>query len=198
MNVRIAQIFSFTAGCWDEGQLIMKTYTAKIWMVTQVDSEEEQNIAFRRIKHFMFYDLDSSIFIDQAEKEKCKEFSAAGLSVVTMPTIPVDQVVGLMLYHKLSAVMEGRIGILEIEIRADDGVIWLHSEDETISSLTFPDWWTSPDLVHSDQLTNDENIVSMKPVTTWRELDLAWPESDKDPDNGNTIVFANFNQNDTK
>jgi hypothetical protein len=38
----------------------------------------------------------------------------------------------------------------------------------------------------------------MKPVTTWRELDLAWPESDKDPDNGNTIVFANFNQNDTK
>jgi len=101
-----------------------------------------------------------------------------------------------MLFHKLNAIMEGRIAVVEVEISAGDGVIYLHGENETSSDLKQPDWWSSPDLTHSGIVTNTENIVSMRPGTTWRELDLAWPDSETPTDPGNTIVFANFKSSD--
>jgi hypothetical protein len=199
MNVRIAQLLSFTAGAWIDGDLEMNQYTVKLWMITQSTSEEEQNIAFRRMKHFIYYELDSTIFIDEAEREKCNEFVKAGLGVTTLPGMAADQMIGIMLFHKLNAIMEGRIGVVEVEISAGDAVVYLHGENETSDDLKQPDWWSTPDLVHSIVLDYDENIVSLRPTITWRDLDLNWPESEELTESGNTIVFADFkSSNDTE
>ena len=199
MNVRIAQLLSFTAGAWIDGDLEMNQYTVKLWMITQSTSEEEQNIAFRRMKHFIYYELDSTIFIDEAEREKCNEFVKAGLGVTTLPGMAADQMIGIMLFHKLNAIMEGRIGVVEVEISAGDAVVYLHGENETSDDLKQPDWWSTPYLVHSIVLDYDENIVSLRPTITWRDLDLNWPESEELTESGNTIVFADFkSSNDTE
>jgi len=199
MNVRIAQLLSFSAGAWIDGNLEMNQYTVKLWMITQSISEEEQNIAFRRMKHFIYYELDSTIFIDEAEREKCNEFVKAGLGVTTLPGMAADQMIGIMLFHKLNAIMEGRIGVVEVEISAGDAVVYLHGENETSDDLKQPDWWSTPYLVHSIVLDYDENIVSLRPTITWRDLDLNWPESEELTESGNTIVFADFkSSNDTE
>ena len=199
MNVRIAQLLSFNAGAWYDDSLEMNQYTVKIWMITQSTSEQEQNIAFRRMKYFVHYELDSTIFINATEQEKCQELAQAGLNITTLPGAAADQMIGIMLFHKLNAIMEGRIGVVEVEISAGDAVVYLHGENETSDDLQQPDWWSSPDLIHSTVTNTTENIVSLRSVTTWRDLDLAWPELDQSIDLGNTIVFADFKStNDTE
>jgi hypothetical protein len=199
MNVRISQVFSFIAGAWWDDALEMAQYTVKLWMITQTPNELEQNIAFRRVKHFVHYELDSTIFIDQAEQQKCAELAGAGLNVTTLPGIPADQMIGIMLFHKLNAITEGRIGIVEVEISANDTVIYLHGENETSTDVNPPAWWGAADSTHADAMDVNENIVSLKSAVTWRDLDLAWPEEDPPVDSGNTIVFADFkSSNDTK
>ena len=165
-------------------------------MITQTPSEDEQNIAFRRMKHFIHSELESTIFIDREDVDQCRRFVEAGLNITTLPGAPGDQLVGIMIFHKINAIMEGRIAVVEIEVRAEDGVIYLHSENETSVGYQQPDWWTTADLTHSDQLTVDENIVSLQSGATWRDYDLAWPESETPEESGNTIVFANFKSSD--
>ena len=148
------------------------------------------------MKHFIYYELDSTIFIEEAEKEKCNEFVKAGLSITTLPGLAADQLIGIMLFHKLNAIMEGRIGVVEVEICASDSVVYLHGENETSDNLQQPDWWSNPDPVHSNTIDSNENIVSLRPAVTWRDLDLAWPETDTPVDTGNTIVFADFKTSD--
>jgi hypothetical protein len=197
MNVRIAQLLSFNAGSWFDGELEMNQYTVKLWMITQSIDPEEQNIAFRRAKHFIYSELDSTIFVDSTDETKCAELARAGLNITTLPGDPADQLIGIMLFHKLNAIMEGRIAVIEVEISAGDAVIYLHGENETSESLIRPDWWTSTDLTHSD-FTVDESgkVLSIPQSASWRDFDLAWPDSEEPADTGNIVVFADFKQTD--
>jgi hypothetical protein len=195
MNVRIAQLVFFNAGTWYDGELEMNQYTVKLWMITQTENALEQNIAFRRAKYFIQNKLESTIFIDSADT-KCEEFVRAGLDITTLPGDPADQLIGIMLFHKLNAIMEGRIAVVEVEISAGDAVVYLHGENETSESLPIPDWWISTDPVHSDYSpTNSGNVLSIPQGTNWRDLDLVWP-AEVDSANGNIVVFADFKSGD--
>jgi hypothetical protein len=197
MNVRIAQLISFTAGSWYENTLEMNQYTVKLWMITQSPDPTEQNIAFRRAKHFIYGELDSTIFVDSEDVTKCAEFAQAGLNITTLPGEPADQLIGIMLFHKLNAIMEGRIVLVEVEISAGDGVIYLHGESETSEGLFRPEWWSTPDLTHSEfKPKNSEKVLSLTAGNLWRELELNWPDSGEADDAGNVVVFADFKQTD--
>ena len=197
MNVRIAQLTNFNAGSWYDGALEMTEYTVKLWMVTQTYNALEQNIAILRAKHFIFDQIESTIFIDSDDVSKCTELAKAGLSITTLPGDPADQLIGIMLFHKLNAIMEDRIKLIEIEISSGNGVIYLHGENETPDDLTIPDWWSSADLVHSDlQSVESDKVVTMQQVSAWRDFGLAWPDEAIDIEPGNTVVFANFKSTD--
>ena len=194
MNVRIAQLLAINAGLWYDGMLEMNQYTIKLWLITQTISSEEQNIAFRRAKHFIYSQLENTIFMDSADP-KCEQFAQAGLNITTLPGDPADQLIGIMLFHKLNAIMEDRIRLLEVEISAGDAVIYLHGENETSEALIQPKWWSTADLVHNDLVATDsENVLSIP--TAWRDLELDWPGSLDQNETGNIVVFANFKQSD--
>jgi hypothetical protein len=196
MNVRIAQLLCFNAGAWYDGELEMNQYTIKLWMITQSENSLEQNIAFRRAKHFIHNELESTIFVDATQEAKCEQLVQAGLNITTLPGDPADQLIGIMLFHKLNAIMEGRIAVVEVEISAGDAVVYLHGENETSEELIQPLWWFSPDLIHSDVLPRESDKVLSIPHS-WRDLELEWPkEVAVDNDNGNVVVFADFKQSD--
>ena len=183
MNVRIAQLTSFNAGSWYDESLEMTEYTIKLWMITQTYSTEEQNIAINRVKHFIFNQIEN--------------FIRAGLNVTTLPGEPADQLIGIMLFHKLNAIMEDRIKIVEIEISTGTGIVYLHGENETSKDLTAPDWWGAADLIHCDmQLVDSDKVLTMHQLSAWRDIDLAWPDSIHANETGNTVVFANFKSTD--
>jgi len=207
MNVRLQYAINFTAGIFYDGHLQMNNYISKIYMLTNTPDSAANNIAFERIKYFVYNQLDSSIFINSENEEQCQKYVDAGLSITTFPGDPVDQLVGIMLYYKLKAITEEQMIIGEVEISSGlgDGLIYIHGESETTDELIPPQWWNSADLVHCDStLIETDKIVSMHQSSVWRELDLAWPdiendEPDNEPETGNTVVFADFKKlNDTE
>ena len=200
MNVRIAQLFTFNAGSWYDNSLEMTEYTVKLWMVTQTYNPLEQNIAISRARHFIFDQLENTIFINAEDHTKCAEFSRAGLDITSLPGEPADQLIGIMLFHKLNAIMEERIKLIEIEISSGHGVIYLHGENETSEDLIQPDWWLDSDLTHCDfNLVESEKILSIPQTNAWREFGLSWPDLPADNATGNIVVFADFKQpDDTK
>jgi hypothetical protein len=202
MNVRLKHNMSFTAGVYYGGEMCMNHYSMGLYMTTNSTDPVSHNVAFERIKYFVYNKLDSTIFINSAEQDKCERFVNAGLSITTLPGEPVDQLIGLMLYYKLNAIIEDRIIVDETEISSvlGENMIYLHCENEHTDIGTMPDWWTTCDPTHNNfELINIDKIVAMHASTTWRELELTWPESQHATDTGNIVVFADFKpNNDTK
>lgn len=201
MNVRLQYTIPFIAGVYYHDQMIMNNYLLRVYMITNVTEAELTNTAFERLKFFIGEEIESSVFIDSRHQEVVKRYIDAGIRITTLPSEPVDQVVGLMLFHKLNAIMEDRISIVETELSSSlgDNMVYLHSENENTQDIDIPVWWTSPDITHSDLEFNDGDNVFAIPSTTvtWRELDLAWPQEEKLEETGN-IVFADFGKDDTK
>jgi hypothetical protein len=202
MNVRLRYTMPFSAGVYYGGEMRMNHYTATVYMTTNTRDPDNHNVAFERIKYFVYEQLDSSIFINSDHQDQCERFAAAGLSVTTMPGEPVDQLIGLMLYHKLNAIMEDRIVVDETEISSvlGESMVYLHSGNEHTDVEHFPDWWTSEDPTNSDYvLLSADKVVAMHSTRAWRELELSWPETNTVIETGNIVVFADFkSDHDTK
>lgn len=193
---------SFTAGVFYNGETRMNHYTATLHMTTNSTDSACHSVAFERIKYFVYNQLDSTIFINRENTDQCQKLINAGLTVTTMPGEPVDQLIGLMLYYKLNAIMEDQIVVNETEISSllGENMIYLHDNQENIELDFVPDWWTSSEPVHYDlSILHADKIVSMHANTAWREINLDWPEHDSMQQTGNVVVFADFNPaNETK
>jgi hypothetical protein len=197
MNARISTELNFIAGVYYNGAVQMNSYIVKLWMIVTSDEHDSHTIAFDRIRYFIHEVLDSTIFINNKDAKVAEKFIKAGFKVATFNDDPLDQVVGIMLYYKLNAIMEGRMTIMETELSSafSDGITYLHSEIEN-AEINKPDWWSSPGFDHGDiHLTNKDKVVSMQNAKSWRDVDLAW-DSDETNAFGNTIVFADFSKND--
>lgn len=201
MNVRLQYTLNFTAGIYYNDMMQMNAYTAKLYMMTNTPDGEANNVAFDRIKHFVYNQLDSSIFISSEYEEQCKKYAEAGLRITTFPGDPVDQLVGIMLFNKLSAITEDRMIMGEVELSSTlgDGLIYIHGEHENIDDIDIPEWWDSVDLAQCDvDLINSDKILTMHKNSIWRDLDLRWPDieditpEEEDSESGNTVVFADF------
>lgn len=196
MNVRLKYYMEFTAGCCYDNDISMANYQMNLHMLTVSQRTEDHNVALERIKYFVYKQLESSIFINVEDKDRCRLLSDAGLRLTTLPTEPFDQIVGLMLYSKLNAIMEGRMLVTELEFSSDIGsnVVYLHNEEESAGPFKHDGWWSESDLRHHHGMIDNTKIMSMNRDSTWRDLDLGWAKSDDD-NTGNTIVFADFNRN---
>lgn len=201
MNVRLEYSMHFNAGVHYGGQLIMNSYRLTVFMLTNYKEAEITNTAFERMKYFITEEIDSTIFINSKEQEACRLYTAAGIKITTLPNEPVDQIVGVMLFHKLNAIMEGRISVIETELSSHlgDNMVYLHSENENTMDMEPPDWWESPELTHADTSFKDgDQIYTLHPIphSQWSEVGLAWP--DQAPVETGNIVFAEFGRDETK
>ena len=199
MNVRLQYTSHITAGIHYKDQLIMNNYMLKSWMITNTADAEVTNIAFDRMKYFLI-DLDSTVFVDVNDTEACERYLNAGIRVTTLPKDPVDQILGVMFYYKLNAIMEGRITVVETELSSSlgDNMVYIHSENEITKDIDIPDWWTAADPLHCEfDLLDQDKVVTMHRHNLWRELDLGWPNEPATEPTGN-IVFADFKRDETK
>ena len=202
MNVRIKHTISFTAGIYYGGETRMNNYCVTVYMTTNSHDSVSHNVAFERMKYFVYNCLDSAVFINGQEQEQCQNFIKSGIKVVTMPGDPVDQLIGLMLYYKLNAVMEDQIVIDETEISSalGENMVYLHSDNETTDVGELPLWWINSEPCFNDFVSvTADKIVSMHATSAWRDLDLSWSEPEVRVETGNIVVFQDFKPvNETK
>lgn len=203
MNVRLKHDLQFVAAVYYGERVRMNNYNLRLWMTTACTDAHDQNTAFERIKHFVYVELDSTVFVNAMHNDQCRLLGAAGLDITTMPGEPVDQLIGLMLYHKLNAITEDRMIIVETELSSvlGENITYLHASDEHADMDLQPDWWHDPDVTHCDMnLMTTAKVLTLPAATQWRDIGLIWTVSDSSAVSGNSVVFVDFKKcdDDTK
>jgi hypothetical protein len=175
----------------------MNRYTVSLNLLTKSKDSASTNIALDRAKAFVHGALESTVFINQANVERAEFMQMMGINVTTLPQEPVDQIVGMMLYYKLNAIMEDRMTVTGLDIASSlgDNVWYQHDEDDLSGPFGEDGWWYRASMQHESIERDPEpgNIVKVM-STGWYELDLEWPENTATV-NDNTVVYANFPRN---
>jgi len=202
MNVKIGYTTQFIAAVWWDGRLIMSTYDVTFKLITAGMDPANTNTALDRLKYMVEEYLIDTVFVNHTEIDQIKKLKAAGINVIIMPEEPVDQILGMMLYSKLSAVMEGHILIRSVMLSstAGDGVIYEHESMESIAPFDQPGWWNSTDP-HCEMQTkrNPDKVFVITATNQWRDLGLEWIDNDnKHTEDGNVLVFTEFKKNEDK
>lgn len=200
MNVHLQYDLDFTAGVYIYGELHFNSYSVVLQLLTQTPNSQNSNIALERVKAFVYHELANTVFLGPTDYDKADMLSVLGINITTLPEEPVDQIVGLMLYTKLNAVMEDRMVItgLDIQSTMGDCVWYLHSEGDAVGPFAKDGWWSKSGRQHNDldADTINDNVVKV-PSAGWTDWDLDWPDT-QIANNGNTVLFASFSRNENQ
>jgi hypothetical protein len=202
MNVKIGYTSHFIAGVWWDSRLIMSTYTVTFKMITATDSAQDTNTALDRLKYMVEEYLPDSVFIKNTNTEQIASLQAAGIKTIVMPEEPVDQIIGMMLYSKISAVMQGAIVLRSVMVSstAGDDVIYEHDSSESMAPFDQNGWWAEPTPTCETQTRPELNdkVFVLSTTNQWRDLGLEWVSDIQedivvldDADN-NVLVFTEF------
>jgi hypothetical protein len=176
----------------------MNQYSVSLNLVTGTADPADTNTAMDRVKAFVFGELEHSVFMNGAQRERAELMHMMGINVTTLPEEPVDQIIGMMLYYKLNAIMEGRMSVTRLDLSSilGDSVWYQHdAEEDSPGPFRVEGWWHEPTVQHNtieaDALA--DNVLKVVP-NAWIEYGLTWPEATVEP-TANTVVFANFSKN---
>jgi hypothetical protein len=142
-------------------------------------------------------ELENTVFINQNQLDRAELMNMMGINITTLPEEPVDQIIGIMLFQKLNAIMEGRMVIdsLDISSSMGDSVWYQHDAEDALGPFAQSGWWDDAGPVHSSLTVvgEDSNVVKLTD-NRWRDYQLDWPDT-MASESGNTVVFANFPKN---
>lgn len=202
MNVRLQYTTGFTAGIFYANELRMNNYHIRLSLTTITEDGNDHNVALDRVKYFIHNQLAHSVFINGTDSEHCQSLSAAGVRITNLPDEPVDQIVGIMLYCKLNAVMEDRMVITEIEFSSDlgDNVVYLHNSEEAQGPFVDTGWWNESDTSHCDISIDQSKVVTINQGDSWRGAGLNWSDETVTTvfNSDNKVLFADFAKDETK
>lgn len=196
MNVRLQYDVEFLAGIYYDDRLQINKYDVSMSLLTKSKDAASTNIAMERLKAFIFEELNSTVFINQNNMERAEFLQMVGVNITTLPEEPVDQIIGMMLYYKLNAIMEDRMVItgLDISSALGDGVWYQHDEEDAAGPFVRDGWWHQSSTQHETIEPQEipDNVVKVV-STGWYEMGLDWPENTAPV--ANTVVYANFPKN---
>jgi len=195
MNVRLHYETGFLAGVYFDDRLQMNSYQVGLNLVTRSTDAADSNIALERVKIFV-EDLNSTVFINSCWLLHEEMMTEMGIDITPLPEEPVDQIVGMMLYYKLNAIMEGRMEVTQIELSSvlGDNVCYLHDDQDPAGPFVKDGWWNDATARRTGKTTSDSdsNVVKLT-HKNWRDVGLSWPEEPvKEIKN---VVHANFAKN---
>ena len=153
-----------------------------------------------RLKAFVYSELCDTVFVAPADNDTVEMLAMMGMNVTTLPDEPVDQIVGIMLYCKLNAIMEEQMLVTKLDIQSylGDSVWYQHDEDDAIGPFGEDGWWHKPTCQHADiEIESTADKVVHVASSGWTEYRLNWPEDQTGP-TGNTVVFGNFPKNENQ
>lgn len=196
MSARLKKSFGFYTGLIYQGQFLVNHWNVTLDLVTVSDDSDQQNTAYERMKYWVGRVLDDSILIGH-EDPALEQVSSMNARVIVLPEEPVDQIVGIMLYLKLNAIMENRMIVAATEIWSTQGdqTSYIHLAGENLGpDLGQDGWWSDPRPIWSmNRARGTGNVVSLDRAAEWKDFGLGW-ESQDSTTSGNVVV-AQFPRN---
>lgn len=201
MNVRLIKHFHWSSGVVYQDNFAINHYSVELSMLTACDDHIDQNKAYDRLKTFIEEILQDSILVSGSAFDMAK-WTGTGARVIAVPDEPVDQVIGIMLYTKLNAIMEQRMIVTDVRLssRLGDDMIYLHSHGENPGPFTQDGWWNDhrPIWGLSASRPKKDKVVTMDRYLEWKNYGLDWGGSQPENNSDGTIVFADFPRNETE
>lgn len=199
MNIRLQYDLDFMGGIYYNNAMQLNNYSVVLQVVTQTADPVELNIAWERLKAFVYSELADTVFINQNLQEQAEMLSMLGINITTLPEDPVDQVVGIMLLCKINAIFEGRLHVTQLDISSTvgDSVWYLIDEEDGLGVFSGAGWWHEPTVQHAtlDEDNTSKNVLKVVP-RAWAEYGLTWPEPvDKNNKSAHTVLYAKFPKN---
>lgn len=197
MNARLRHQRSFLAAQWsssdEDYDLLINSYQLNLSFLTHSEDNHEINVAIQRVLYLIDQEFNHTVFVDQQNQEMVQALEFMGANVTTMPGEPGDQLIGIMLWCKFTAVMQDRVELIELEISSDLGqhVTYLHDHTESLGPFDQTGWWHDHSPWHSDLSIQPSDLAQIKP-DPWHELDLAWTQESV---KHSSIVYADFGKN---
>lgn len=196
MSARLKKSFGFYTGLIYQSQFLVNHWTVNLDLVTVSDDGADHNTAYERMKYWVGRILDDSILIGHADPA-LEDVTRLNGRVIVLPDEPVDQIVGIMLYLKLNAIMENRIVVAATEIWSTQGdqTSYIHMAGENLGpDLGQDGWWSDPRPIYSmSRPRGTGNVVSLDRPAEWKDFGLGWESNDADR-SGNVVV-AHFPRN---
>jgi hypothetical protein len=196
MNVKLGYTTPLTAGVWWDNHLLMANYSITFKLITITDDARDSNTALDRLKYMIEEVFTDAVFVSSKESDQIKKLKAAGIKTIIMPEEPVDQIIGMMLYSKIGAVMDGNIGVRSVMISSNigDDVIYEHDQSESMEPFDSPGWWadSSPGVEDEVRKKSKDQVFVITPSRQWYDLGLAWDSEQVESDNENVLVFTDF------
>jgi hypothetical protein len=197
MNVRLGKAWHFSCivvGDRYETPLV-NFYTVKTEM-TLASEQQDYNTAYGRMK-FWINEVMADCVLIAKDNEKLKTWIDTNARVLTLPDEPVDQLIGMLLYSKLSAISEDRIILHQVSISSalDDDIIYHHFEDEPLGPFREPGWWNDSQPVWKHKETKGRGkVISLDRQLDWNDYDLDWDQEPPDT----VVVKGNFSRDEDK
>lgn len=194
MNVEVEKIFSFGAVFDDPNNTPwINTYEVRLHMTVATEHVAEYNMAYERLKHWFEQVMQDCVLVSSTS-QRSTAWKDTGLRLLDFPVVPVDQVIGLMLMRKLTAITEGRIMITRVSITspADDFVTYHCDLGDDLHWFEDSGWWSDPRPVHSsshNRSRNNGKVISISRSQDWKDHDLDWPAAGDVGGNGNVSLL---------
>lgn len=199
MNVKLRKNLAFTAGLIYEESFMINEYSCSVELLTVTDDHHEQNVAYDRIKGWVMNVLDGSIII-HSENPNLSAWQSTGARIMSMPEEPVDQIVGIMLYLKLNAMMENRMVATAVEVSSSqgDGMWYRHDAGDNVGTHFGTDgWWVDPRPNWSGAVLKKRGkVVNLDRQPEWSDFKLEWSQNDREKQD--SVVFADFRRDEDK
>jgi hypothetical protein len=186
VNVKLSYEVGFSAVVLEGSRLFPNTYKLKIDMLTLTENPIHQNVAIQRILIFLKEVMNNSVLVHakNANSNKIKNLAKESRIIFT-PEEPFDQIIALLLFHKLHAIVEGKFEIDQIKINSNISpdlfytIEDFENFDYDIAKIEVP-WWMRPDP------TTTDDSKRLKFSSSWADINLEWDsKSDKEID----VVF---------
>lgn len=200
MNARLRKSFGWYSGMVYQGRFMVNHFNCQLDLLTVSESASEQNTAYERMKYFMHSIMDDSLLIAQ-DDPMLNQYFETGARLIVLPDEPVDQIIGIMLYLKLNAIMENRLVVTRTETWSTQGdqTSYIHVAGENVGpNLGQDGWWVDNRPVWSSARPKiNGKIVNLERLADWKDHDLTW-ESGIDKDRTDSVVFAKFDKNENQ
>lgn len=177
MNVRLRFNADIRTGVWLADDFMVSNYALNLQLITQCENPKDHPVCMGRIRTVLDQ-LEHAVLINQDNINKINELTACGFRVIAMPQEPIDQIVGIVLFEKLNAVLENRMRVTDIDVCSDSGDnIWfMHSSNEIIRAMPDTGWWvdSAPICSNTAPSASKSKVVKLKRQLTWKTLELDW------------------------
>lgn len=170
MNVKFKYNLKFKSMVIQNDEIIPNNYNLQLDVSIESPNDLKQNIAIQRIEHLNDVMFNNSLICSEKNilgSKIIKNFK--NLVFIPTPDDPYDQLLGILLFHKLNAIVEENLYIEQLLIKSDDyDIEYIIDEYEDVESEIEVPWWSRSDMTVTDLRKYN------KLIPAWEEIDLGW------------------------